>query len=134
MDETVRQFVRERAELRCEYCRISQDALPWASFHVEHIRARQHGGSDDPSNLALACRRCNLRKGPNLAAIDPDTGKLTPLFNPRTDKWNNHFHLADHRIVGLTEVGRATVTLLDMNDADRVQIRVEIATLGENEI
>jgi hypothetical protein len=132
MVEVVRQFVQERAEHRCEYCRIPQDALPWATFHIEHIRARQHGGTDDPNNLALACRRCNLRKGPNLSAIDPDTDNLTPLFNPRTDRWSEHFTLADHRIVGLTDVGRATAALLDMNDADRVQIRAELAELGED--
>jgi hypothetical protein len=124
--------VQQRAEQRCKYCRIPQDALPWATFHIEHIRARQHGGTDDPSNLALACRRCNLRKGPNLSAIDPDTDNLTPLFNPRTDKWSEHFILADHQVVGLTDVGRATAALLDMNDTDRVQIRTELAELGED--
>jgi hypothetical protein len=134
MDEAVRQFVRERAAQRCEYCRIPQEALPWARFHIEHIRARQHGGTDDVANLALACQRCNVRKGPNLASIDPETGALTQLFNPRRDAWNEHFSLVEHRIVGLSPIGRATATLLDMNDSDRVQIRAELATLGEDVI
>ena len=132
MDEAVRQFVRERAAHRCEYCRIPQDALPWARFHVEHIRARQHGGDDGIENLALACRRCNLRKGPNLSSIDPDTDELAPLFNPRVDTWSEHFALVEHRIVGLTDVGRATATLLDMNDSDRIQVRAELAALGQD--
>jgi hypothetical protein len=93
MDEAVRQFVRQRAAQQCEYCHIPQDALPWASFHVEHIRARQHRGGDDPDNLALACRRCNLHKGPNLSSIDPQTGQLVPLFHPRLDVWSEHFAL-----------------------------------------
>jgi hypothetical protein len=131
MDEAVRQFVRDRAAGRCEYCRIPQHALPWARFHIEHIRARQHGGSDDLENLALACRRCNCRKGPNLTSVDPETGELTPLFNPRLDIWSEHFSLVEHRIVGLTSVGRATATLLDMNDSDRIQIRAELAVLGQ---
>ena len=134
MDEAVRQLVRQRARGRCEYCRLPQQALPWARFHVEHIRARQHGGSDDLENLALACRRCNAQKGPNLAAIDPVTGLLRALFNPRADHWMEHFSLSDHRIVGLTEVGRATVSLLNMNDPDRVQLRAELAALGEDMI
>jgi 5-methylcytosine-specific restriction endonuclease McrA len=33
-------------------------------FHIEHVIPRQHGGSDDADNLALACPDCNLRKGP----------------------------------------------------------------------
>jgi len=48
---------------------------------------RQHGGTDDPGNLALACHRCNLRKGPNLTGIDPITGEIVPLFDPRRDRW-----------------------------------------------
>ena len=76
MDQAVRQFVRERANQHCEYCLIPQDALLWARFHIEHILARQHGRTDDPQNLALACRPCNARKGPNLTSIDPESGEL----------------------------------------------------------
>src|SRR5437016_3905081 len=38
-------------------------------FHVEHIVARQHGGSDTVENLALACPECNRHKGTNLTGI-----------------------------------------------------------------
>ena len=55
MDEQLRQTVRERADHRCEYCCLPQDAEPFFVYHVEHIVARQHGGSDDNENLALAC-------------------------------------------------------------------------------
>jgi hypothetical protein len=132
MDQAVRQFVRERANQRCEYCPIPQDALLWARFHIEHILARQHGGTDDPQNLALACRRCNARKGPNLTSIDPESGELTPLFNPRVDGWSEHFANVDYRIFGRTGIGRATVMLLDMNAPDRIQLRAELATLGKD--
>jgi hypothetical protein len=132
MDEAVRQFVRQRAGQRCEYCRIPQHALSWAAFHIEHIAARQHGGTDDLENLALACRRCNAFKGPNLSSIDPATGDGVRLFNPRIDVWIDHFSLADHQIEGLTHIGRATVMLLNMNDPDRVQVRLELATSGQD--
>ena len=82
------------------------------------------------ANLALACRRCNLLKGPNLSSVDPESDTMTRLFHPRTDSWREHFALQEHRIVGLTDVGRATVTLLEMNDLDRVQLRVELMELG----
>jgi HNH endonuclease len=133
MDAKVRQFVRQRAGEHCEYCGIPESALPWATFHVEHIRARQHGGTGAPDNLALACRRCNLHKGPNVAAIDRLTGALTPLFNPRVDRWREHFAVEAHRVVGLTAVGRVTVELLKMNAPDRIQLRAELAATGGGE-
>lgn len=61
MDPATRELVTHRAELRCEYCRLHQ-AYSELIHHIEHIVARQHGGSDDPGNLALACHRCNLHK------------------------------------------------------------------------
>jgi hypothetical protein len=131
MDDGLRQLVRTRARDRCEYCRIPQAAIPFARFHVEHIRARQHGGDDGPDNLALACRRCNAFKGPNLTAIDALSGDIAPLFNPRLDAWDDHFEIEEFLIVGLTTVGRATVALLNMNDPARVQLRIELSQIGE---
>jgi hypothetical protein len=126
MDSTVRQLVRRRAGQRCEYCRLPQAAVPWASFHIEHIVARQHGGTDDPSNLALACDRCNLHTGPNLSGIDPDTGDAVPLFHPRRDSWDDNFRWNGTEIVGITASGRATVRLLNMNAKRRLQLRKEL--------
>lgn len=82
MEPGVGALVRRRAGNACEYCRIPQDATPLISFHVEHIVPRQHGGSEDVEQLALACDRCNAYKGPNLTSIDPDTNLVVPLFNP----------------------------------------------------
>src|SRR6266536_6455575 len=84
--------VRRRASSRCEYCLFPQDSFR-QSFHIEHIVARQHGGPTELRNLALACLRCNWKRGPNLAGIDPDTGAISPLFNPRVDVWSHHFDL-----------------------------------------
>jgi len=123
MDATVRDLVRRRAGDRCEYCRLKQEHLPFSTFHIEHIIPRKHGGSDDPSNLALACDRCNAYKGSNLTGIDPDTGALIPLFSPRVHAWDDHFVLSDVTIVGLTAMGRTTVRVLNMNDARRIRLR-----------
>lgn len=122
MDAETRRFVRERAALRCEYCLIYEATLE-RTFHVEHVTARQHGGGDEPENLALACDRCNLYKGPNLTAIDPISRSIVSLFHPRRDNWSEHFRLSKAHIVGVTPVGRATVHLLQMNTRDRLQIR-----------
>jgi hypothetical protein len=125
MDASTRQLVRRRAADTCEYCRLPQKATPFISFHIEHVTAKQHGGTDDPSDLALSCDRCNAYKGPNLTSIDPRTGNLVPLFHPRQHQWDEHFELQGGRIVGLTPIGRATIRLLNMNSPRRVELREE---------
>ena len=100
---------------------------PFFTYHVEHIVARQHGGLDELGNLAFACNHCNLLKGPNLTSIDPDTGTNTPLYHPRTQLWAEHFRLDEGSITGLTEMGRTTVFLLQMNAPHRIELRLENA-------
>lgn len=125
MDATTRDVVRRRAENRCEYCLLPQ-AHSELTHHVEHIVAKQHGGSDDLNNLALACHRCNLRKGPNLTGVDPMNNEVVPLFHPRRDQWAEHFLFRGVRIMGITPVGRATVHVLAMNDVRRLELRSEL--------
>ena len=122
MDSATSDLVRQRARNRCEYCRLPQRASA-LRFHIEHIVARQHGGTDAAGNLALACPECNFRKGTNLSGIDPDTGILTPLFHPRRAQWAEHFARVGARIVGKTATGRTTVWLLEMNTGDRLRWR-----------
>ena len=123
-DSETRDLVRRRANNRCEYCLLRQEHSDLA-HHVEHIGAKQHGGSDEAANLALACHRCNLRKGPNLTGIEPSTNEIVPLFHPRRDQWDDHFRIRGTRIEGITAVGRATVQVLAMNDARRLSLRLE---------
>lgn len=111
----VRRQVRSRASNRCEYCQLSQAEAGAAVFHVEHVIPKQHGGPDALGNLALSCFHCNLHKGPNLAGIYPDTGRPALLFNPRTQRWQDHFEARGEWIVGKTPTGRATVRVLAMN-------------------
>ena len=134
MDEETKHFVRQRAGDRCEYCRVHQRHYPDFTFHIEHIIARQHRGSDEVDNLALACHLCNNKKGPNLSGLDSDTDALTRLFHPRTDTWEEHFSVKDSDlIVGRTAIGRTTADVLGMNADIRVQIRREMRRLGAAE-
>jgi hypothetical protein len=123
LDAVVRNLVRDRAGNRCEYCRTHQDQDPFFRFHCEHVIARQHGGPTVESNLAWACHHCNLHKGPNLSGIDPTSGTLVSLFNPRQQAWSEHFMANGPIVVGLTATGRATIRVLDINAASRVQLR-----------
>ena len=123
MDKATRQAVRVRAGNRCEYCQLHQDDSPLAILHIEHIRPLKHGGTDDLQNLALACIDCNLGKASNLTGIDPDTGRITELFHPRRDLWDEHFAWQGIHIVGKTPVGRTTIHVLNMNPDDQLALR-----------
>ena len=113
----------------CEYCHMPK-AYSALSFEQDHIVAQQHGGTDDPSNRATSCVRCNKHKGPNIAGLDPATGKLTRLFHPRQDAWEAHFKWQGAELVGLTAVGRATIAVLDINHPLPLMMRAQLMTEG----
>jgi hypothetical protein len=120
MDAALRALVRERAGRRCEYCRLHEDDADFLAFHIEHIIARQHGGTDDPDGLCYACSECNWAKGPNLAGLLD--GKLYPLFNPRAQSWKRHFRWHHTTWVGKTKTGIVTVRVLNINEPSRVML------------
>ena len=119
-----------RAQCRCEYCRIHQDDEPFYRMHVEHIVAKQHGGSDNAAEPRLACHHDNDHKGPNLSGIDPAPGKVVCLFHPRRQRWSRHFRFQGPVIVGRAKCGRATVAALALNAPDRVELRAELIAAG----
>jgi 5-methylcytosine-specific restriction endonuclease McrA len=53
---------------------------------VGHVIAEKHGGATEIENLAFACWRCNRHKGTDPTSFDPDTRRLSPLFNPRVGR------------------------------------------------
>lgn len=113
-----------RARRRCEYCR-APEAIFNLEFEVEHAIALARGGPDELSTLALACRSCNRRKGAAERARDPLSGLPARLFNPRIDRWGDHFRISleDFRVEGLTPIGRATARRLGMNRPPAVRAR-----------
>jgi hypothetical protein len=124
----LRQAVFERAAGRCEYCLYPQ-AMSLLSFEVEHIVAEKHGGLTTADNLALACPYCNRFKGTDLGSLDPESGQLTPFFNPRTQRWSEHFRLDGAAIVPLTPEGRVTATILQLNHPERLEERQHLIRL-----
>ena len=131
MDQKTREIARQRAEDRCEYCRLPQEHAPLWRHQIEHIIPIKHGGTDDLDNLAWTCVRCNLSKSSNLSGIDNVTGQVVELFNPRTQNWSEHFAFQGAQIVGLTPTGRATVAVLNMNEPKRLELREELLDSAE---
>ena len=125
----LRQLVVERAHGCCEFCLVPQAAGVYR-HEPDHIVPVQHDGKTESNNLALACIRCNRRKGPNVGSFDPETGKLVPFFNPRQEVWQEHFRLEGAVIQPLTPQGRVTVKILRLNDANRVAERERLIAEG----
>lgn len=124
--ENLRSFVEQRAESRCEYCRLHSDDA-FLSHEADHIIARKHGGKSTFENLAWACFLCNRYKGTDIASIDPDSGEVVPLFHPRQDRWAEHFRYEEGFIVPLTATGRATQRLLRFNRPESIELRLRLA-------
>jgi hypothetical protein len=125
----LRRQVIERAGNRCEYCRIHQEDAG-SRHQVDHIIAEKHGGKTVLENLALSCLPCNRRKASDIGAIDPNSGQLVRLFDPRQQKWSDHFQFVSASVVGTTPEGRATVEFLQLNSPERQQERTELTGLG----
>ncbi|MEP7339158.1 MAG: HNH endonuclease signature motif containing protein [Acidobacteriota bacterium] len=125
----LRRFVIQRAHGCCEYCLLHQDDAP-DSHQIDHIIALRHKGSTKRHNLACACADCNRQKGTDFGTIDPRTGAVIFLFNPRRQKWPDHFRLDGARIIGLTPAGQATIELLRLNDDRRLLERELLIAAG----
>ncbi len=118
----LRNLVYERADGCCEYCLISE-TVSFAKHQIDHIIAEKHGGQTVEENLALSCAVCNKHKGSDIASIDGETGAIVSLFNPRQDVWSEYFKIENGVFIGLTPNARATIRLLQINNAARVEER-----------
>ena len=126
-----RQIIVERAKGCCEYCRSRAD-FATQSFSVEHVIPISKNGETALQNLALACPGCNAHKYNRTEYTDPVDGMLVPLYNPRKQRWQDHFRWNEDftRIVALTPIGRATVNALKMNRPGVMNMRQALFSIG----
>ncbi|MBR8839493.1 MAG: HNH endonuclease [Stigonema ocellatum SAG 48.90 = DSM 106950] len=125
--------VRQRANFLCEYCHASEQ-WQYVPFTVDHVIPLSKGGANVLENLALACFHCNRRKSDKIKAFDEQSSSEIPLFNPRTESWQEHFIWSTDTlsIIGLTPLGRATVTALKLNRARIIDIRAADREIGRH--
>ena len=93
------------------------------THQVDHIIARKHQGETVAANLALACFFCNSYKGPNIAGVDPESGRIVRLYHPRKDRWARHFAWDGPWLRGQGRIGRTTIAVLEMNRPEFVAWR-----------
>lgn len=92
---------------------------------MDHIQPQEAGGADEAGNLALACRSCNGSKHVATTARDPLRDRMVRIFNPRTDRWDEHFafRVQTAELAGRTAIGRATAARLRMNEPKQREAR-----------
>ena len=102
--------IARRANHHCEYCQAPEVVFNFP-FEVEHIIPIYKNGTNDPSNLALSCRSCNLHKGIQISGILADTEQTIRFFNPRVDQWENYFKVNEEtgEIIGLKMNGKTQI-------------------------
>lgn len=129
--KALREKVAEQAKFRCGYC-LTSETIVGTPMEIDHIIPQSLGGLTEEENLWLACSLCNDHKSDRIAALDPPTGNVVRLFNPRHQIWREHFVWAEagDRIVGLTPEGRATGVALNLNRPSLVRARQAWVSVG----
>ena len=112
----LRERVAGQARRRCGYGLTAEDVVG-SAMEIDHLLPEAQGGLTEEGNLWLACSECNTFKHDRISALDPLTGEVAALFNPRQQHWHDHFIWTDagDYIIGLTTIGRATVAALKLN-------------------
>ena len=120
----LRRKIAEEAGYRCGYC-LTPEGLSGARLEIDHLLPRAAGGETVEENLWLACAGCNRFKGAQTHGRDPKTGRKVRLFNPRRQRWADHFLWSPDgtRILGRTPCGRATVEALRLNRPELILAR-----------
>ena len=127
----LRQSVAAQARHRCGYC-LTSEAIVGTPMEIDHSIPQSLGGLTEEENLWLACSLCNDHKSDRIAALDPFTGTIVRLFDPRHQVWREHFAWTAEgdRLVGLTPTGRATIAALHLNRPSLVKAREAWVSVG----
>ena len=128
MDGALRSSVRQRREGDASIAGYQSES--GLVFVIDHIIARQHGGQMVFDNLALCLQQYNSTKGPNISGLVPESQHPAGLFNPRSNRWHDHFRWDGLRIVGRTAVGHTTVWVLKMNSSRQLAVRFALLRSG----
>lgn len=131
VSSALRSYITKRDKRCCAYCLTTEENCG-LRMHLDHIIPEGAGGLTTLDNLCLACFSCNVYKGVQQVAVDPQTGEVVPLFHPLQQQWRDHFAWDESQtqIIGITTCGRATIAALRMNNPTVVQARRRWVSAG----
>lgn len=115
--QQLREQIRAADRQRCCYC-LTSEANSGLPMTFDHILPVSKGGDISFENLCLACRSCNEFKSDTTEAKDPVTDEIVPLYNPRTQRWSEHFYWSEDgtKVEAKTAIGKVTIFTLRMNN------------------
>jgi hypothetical protein len=130
MSEELRRLVAIHAEHLCEYCLIHEEDT-FFGCKVDHMISVKRGGPTETDNLAFACVFCNRQKGSDIGSILWRISEFSRFFNPRIDRWEEHFRLGRVSIPPQTSIGEVTAHILEFNHGDRLLERQTLIAMGK---
>lgn len=130
ISESLRAQVAKRARHCCEYCLIPEIET-YLGCEVDHIISLKHEGTTELDNLAFACVYCYRNKGSDVGSVVLPDRTFIRFYNPRIDNWSAHFELEEGVIVPLTDIGKVTLKILDINLAERILERQLLIDSGD---
>lgn len=128
INEDLRRLVATRADYLCEYCSIHKDDT-FLGCEVDHIISL-NDGTNHEDNLAYACAFCNRQKGSDVGSILLPSREFVQFFDPRRDRWLEHFRLDGLLITPLTKIGEVTARILGFNGDDRLLEQQTLIRIG----
>ena len=124
MDAALERLVRQRADGRCEYCRLPQPASAHCPSRSTTSSPATIKAAPASANLASRLRLLQRLQRPEYPrALTPQLASSRPLFNPRRHKWTHHFRYASGELIGRTAIGRTTVEVLRINGPNLIALR-----------
>ena len=124
----LRRLVEARALGTCEYCLVHESDT-YLGCQVDHVVSEKHGGATELGNLAFACTLCNRAKGSDVGSLTLEA-MFVRFYNPRTDRWVDHFRLRGPFIESRTVIGEVTAKILGFNDTERLIERKLLQRIG----
>ncbi len=114
---------------KCCYCEMNiKEESKYLEVEHFHHKDKYKDEVLEWENLLPACKKCNGAKGKH------DT-KNEPIIDPCKINPKNHLGYWRYRIKGLNQLGKLTISVLNLNDQDRlVRKRFEVGDAIQNKL
>ncbi len=112
----------EKFKYQCAYCGTKLYDPLMADIDHFYPKSSYPHLMDELDNLLITCRACNMIKRDKFP-IDDDGNPL--LLNPLTEKYSEHIKQTKNGYLeGITERGRETIAILQLNRASLIEQRI----------